>query len=107
MRCFLLGIAVLTLSVAASSCQKSPDAPKPDQGLSGVWIGPDKTLEPPASMTSTGQALFEATRPLYGPRSVPVGESNDPVNTCDPQGFPRILFLRSPLSAMEFIQTPD
>ena len=38
---------------------------------------------------------------------MPVAESNDPVNTCDPQGFPRILFLRSPLSGMEFIQTPN
>jgi hypothetical protein len=58
-------------------------------------------------MTETGQALFEATKPLYGPRSVPVAESNDPVVTCDPQGFPRILFLRAPLSAMEFVQTAD
>jgi hypothetical protein len=56
-------------------------------------------------MTDRGQALFEATKPLYGPRSVPVAASNDPVSTCDPQGFPRILFLRSPLSGMEFIQT--
>jgi len=58
-------------------------------------------------MTARGQALFDTTKPLYGPRSVPVAESNDPVNTCDPQGFPRILFLRSPLSGMEFIRTPD
>jgi hypothetical protein len=70
-------------------------------------MGPDKTLEPPAPMTPRGQELFDAAKPLYGPRSVPVGDSNDPVNTCDPQGFPRILFLRAPLSAMEFVQMPD
>jgi hypothetical protein len=58
-------------------------------------------------MTATGQALFDAAKPLYGPRSVPVADSNDPVTTCDPQGFPRILFLRSPLSAMELVQTRD
>lgn len=56
-------------------------------------------------MTAQGQAIFEASKPLYGPRSVPAADSNDPTNTCDPQGFPRILFLRSPLSGMEFIQT--
>jgi hypothetical protein len=58
-------------------------------------------------MTPTGQTFFDATKPLYGPRSVPVAHSNDPVITCDPEGFPRILFLRSPLSGMEFIPTSD
>ena len=33
-------------------------------------------------MTEAGRAFFEAAKPLYGPRSVPVGDSNDPVNTC-------------------------
>ena len=70
-------------------------------------MGPATTLLPPAPMTDRGQALFDATKPLYGPRSVPVAASNDPVNTCDPQGFPRILFLRSPLSGMELIQTSN
>jgi hypothetical protein len=91
-------------------CQGQPrdstNSPEP-RDLSGVWIGPEKTLEPVPPMTATGQALFDAAKPLYGPRSVPVGDSNDPVNTCDPQGFPRILFLRTPLSGMEFVQTPD
>jgi len=58
-------------------------------------------------MTAQGQAFFDTAKPLFGPRAVPVADSNDPVNTCDPQGFPRILFLRSPLSGMEFVQTPD
>jgi hypothetical protein len=99
MRPHLFGLAVVTL--LAAGCQKS----HPD--LSGVWIGPEKTLEPTAPMTPTGQAFFDAAKPLYGPRSVPVADSNDPVNTCDPQGFPRILFLRSPLSGMELIQTSN
>jgi hypothetical protein len=38
---------------------------------------------------------------------VPVADSNDPIVKCDPLGFPRILLLRSPLSGMEFVQTPD
>jgi hypothetical protein len=106
MPCSLLRLAVLTLLVVAAACQKTPETPPSSADLSGVWMGPEKTLEPPAPMTDTGRALFEAAKPLYGPRSVPVADSNDPVNTCDPQGFPRILFLRSPLSAMEFVATP-
>jgi hypothetical protein len=95
--------AVLLLALVPA-CQNAPhtDA-NPD--LSGVWIGPATNLETPAAMTAQGQAIFDAAKPLYGPRSVPAADSNDPTNTCDPQGFPRILFLRSPLSGMELIQT--
>jgi hypothetical protein len=58
-------------------------------------------------MTPRGQALFDAARPIYGARSVPVANSNDPIITCDPIGFPRIILIRAPLSAMEIVQTPD
>jgi len=107
MRTFKFGFAALSLLAALSGCQKVSTTSESHPDLSGVWIGPATTLEPPAPMTARGRELFDATKPLYGPRSVPVAESNDPVNTCDPQGFPRILFLRSPLSGMEFIRTPD
>jgi hypothetical protein len=108
MRFYLL--PALALSALLLGCQGqsriSTTLPA-DQDLSGVWIGPEKTLEPAAPMTTAGQAFFDAAKPLYGPRSVPVADSNDPVITCDPQGFPRILFLRAPLSAMELVQTTD
>jgi hypothetical protein len=110
MRFYLFRFGVLALPALLLGCQGQPriSTTSPSrQDLSGVWTGPDKTLEPAAPMTETGQAFFDAAKPLYGPRSVPVGDSNDPVNTCDPQGFPRILFLRTPLSGMEFVQTPD
>ena len=110
MRLYLSGLAALALSALLAGCQGQPQTPTTStsqQDLSGVWIGPEKTLEPVPPMTATGQAFFDAAKPLYGPRSVPVGNSNDPVNTCDPQGFPRILFLRTPLSGMEFVQTSD
>jgi len=58
-------------------------------------------------MTPRGQALFDAAKPIYGARSVPVANSNDPIITCDPIGFPRILLLRAPLSEMELVQTPQ
>ncbi len=107
MRSYLFGLTALLLLAALPGCLKTSTASNAHPDLSGVWIGPETTLLPTPPMTATGQALFEATKPLYGPRSVPVAESNDPVNTCDPQGFPRILFLRSPLSGMELIQTPN
>ena len=99
---FLLAVLFLALPPGCQYASTSSDA-HPD--LSGVWIGPATNLETPAPMTAQGQAIFESSKPLYGPRSVPAADSNDPTNTCDPQGFPRILFLRSPLSGMEFIQT--
>jgi hypothetical protein len=112
MRLFLFGLgAILAFSAALAGCRSggagTPTASALHPDLSGVWIGPETTLETPAPMTAKGQAFFDAAKPLYGPRAVPVGDSNDPVNTCDPQGFPRILFLRVPLSGMEFVQTPD
>jgi hypothetical protein len=58
-------------------------------------------------MTPRGQAVFDAAKPLYGPRSVPVAESNDPLVMCDPLGFPRTVLLRAPLNAREIVQTPD
>ena len=104
MRAHLLSLVILASVASLLGCQhETPSHPD----LSGVWLGPETTLEPPAPMTPAGQAFFDAAKPLYGPRSVPVADSNDPVITCDPQGFPRILLLRAPLSGMEFVQTPD
>ena len=110
MRSCLFTLALFALSAAIAGCQGgTPGTPTTEQSapdLNGVWLGPEKTLEPAAPMTERGQALFDAAKPLFGPRSVPVGDSNAPVITCDPQGFPRIIFLRSPLSAMEFAKMP-
>jgi hypothetical protein len=110
-RSYVFTLVAVSLSAAALGCQaRSPGAPttsQPPPELSGVWLGPATTLEPPAPMTSRGQALFEAARPFFGPRSVPVANSNDPVIVCDPLGFPRIVLLRAPLSRMELVQTSD
>jgi len=104
MRSHLFLFATVLL-VLLTGCRKAAGTSEDHPDLNGVWIGPATNLEAPAPLTAKGQALFDTSKPLYGPRSVPVADSNDPVNTCDPQGFPRILFLRSPLSGMEFIQT--
>ena len=111
MRSYQLKLVALAFSAMLLGCQShgsgTPTTASSHPDLSGVWIGPATTLETPAPMTAKGQALFNAAKPLFGPRSVPVADSNDPVTKCDPQGFPRIIFLRAPLSTMEFVHTPD
>ena len=78
----------------------------PSRSLAGVWLGsPAPTLEPTAPMTPTGQAMFNEAKPMWGPRSVPVAESNDPLVTCDPLGFPRSILHE--VRGMEFVHAPD
>jgi len=60
----------------------------------------------PPLMTDWGKAKFEATKPSYGPRSVPPGLGNDPVSTCDPMGYPRDLYEAN-LRPFDIIQVPD
>jgi hypothetical protein len=89
-------------------------APALSHDLSGVWmqypqpnmpggLGMDavnEKLRPP--LTPWGQARFDASRPLIGPRAVP-GQENDPVLRCEPTGPPRLLALPNPF---EIVQIP-
>ena len=113
---------------------KDLSKPKPynPRDFSGVWSSPTKagyferhalndkwlpiqdksipdqmrsqTYPPP--LTDWGKAKFEATKPNYGPRSVPPGLANDTVSTRDPMGYPRDLYEAN-LRPFEIIQTPD
>ena len=81
--------------------------------LSGVWTrdnqgGPGGgfmnfafTDELPP-MTEWALERFEASKPTFGPRSVPVLETNDPVYACFPPGTPRVYLHPFP---MEIVQT--
>jgi hypothetical protein len=79
--------------------------------ISGVWdstpsfhINPKYlgTFPEEPSMTPWAQALFDKAKPTFGPRSVPVSVSNDPVYQCFPPGTPRIFFHPFP---MDIVQT--
>jgi hypothetical protein len=112
-----------------------PDVSKPKpfnpHDLSGVWSMPtkanferhslnDKRLDIqdksipgemraqsyPPLMTAWGKTKFEATKPSYGPRSVPPGLGNDLVSICDPLGYPRDLWEAN-LRPFEFVQASD
>src|SRR5262245_49758202 len=60
--------------------------PAPRRDLTGVWAGPasSRQLEVPP-MTALGQQIF-STRKNHSQYSE--AESNDPMKSCDPLGFP-------------------
>jgi hypothetical protein len=101
------------------SNQKAAPAPKHD--ISGTWDpanGPDdggqflgaKTLpvdgkpghEPP--YTKLGMEAYLQTKPSNGARMVPPGETNDPEEICNPQGFPREELFQ--FRTTQIVQTP-
>ena len=99
---------------------KTKPAPAPKRDLSGIWdalasggiqakgahevpaliaghpqdeIGgqPDeRRIEHQIPYTEAGLAALKLNKPSVGVRSVGPGESNDPVNGCEPPGFPRL-----------------
>ena len=57
-----------------------------------------------APFTDLGAKLAEAHKSGDGPRKAPIAEVNDPLDSCDPAGFPRnLLFELRPFQA---VQTP-
>ena len=60
--------------------------------------------EAPPPMTPWAQARFQQSRPAFGPDSVAVAESDDPVYRCFPPGVPRIYAHPAPF---EIFQVSD
>ena len=116
LECFLAVLGVLTAlacntmaqTVKPSEPTKTHDAAAPlSHDLSGVWMpysthmdGIDEKLRPP--LTPWGQARFDASLPLVGPRAV-AGKENDPSLHCQPEAIPKSLILPNPF---EIIQIP-
>jgi hypothetical protein len=97
-------------------------APPPRRNISGTWEpanGPGDAIQangakampsdgkpehnPP--FTPAGEAAFKAHKPGFGFTSVPTAFVNDPVDICDPQGFPRIVLHNFRTS--QIVQTAD
>lgn len=104
-------------SAAAQEPSGSPAVPTAFNGhadnFTGVWTNdppPDTRSyqnsafgpEPPA-MTPWAQQRYDQAKPTFGPKGVPVADTNDPVYQCFPPGTPRIYFHPFP---MEIIETP-
>jgi hypothetical protein len=77
--------------------------------LSGVWrwVGRVLTFSAEAPpMTLWGKARYDASKPSYGPRSIPASLGNDPQGKCDPLGIPRLLFYGA-FVTIEFVPVKD
>ena len=111
MRASMLGLAAITLSAGVfAACQEGDSGSEPPalppSDISGVWLGgPAPVLEPTAPMTARGEALYAAAKPIWGARAVGVAESDDPLVTCDPLGFPRSILHET--RGIEFVQAPN
>ena len=88
---------------ASSSSQENAATPRHD--ISGVWAGPAlPTLQEAAPFTPAGQKRYQANKATWGPNAVGLAESNDPLVTCDPLGFPRSALYET--RGFEFVHTP-
>jgi hypothetical protein len=114
-------VAALTFSLgmrAQTAPPQKPDAaknhkaaPAPRRDLSGIWA-PEDTMEgisprgvkSHAPFTALGENIANNVyKPGDGPRRVPIGRVNDPLDSCDPAGFPRDLLFE--LRPFQVVQT--
>ena len=88
-------------------------APAPRRDLSGIWdvantmegISP-QGVKSHAPFTAWGADIANNIyKPGDGPRRVPIGRVNDPLDSCDPAGFPRDLLFE--LRPFQIVQTPN
>ena len=80
-----------------------PGGPAPKKSIVGFWAGPASAkINEIAPMTPWGQEQFK-THKSSG--EYPVSESNDPLKTCDPLGFPRNMLYQS--RGVAFAEMPD
>ncbi len=97
----LVWVSVLTsssVSFGQSASTQAKDtvpkaAPAPRRDLSGIWVPPGispigfSDKHPP--FTPLGLKMFRDNKPGRGITEVPVADTNDPLDSCDPAGFPR------------------
>ena len=78
--------------------QRAPAGPAPRRDINGVWDAFGAGIQPNgvkshAAFTEWGKKMANIYKPGDGPRKVTLGEINDPLDGCDPAGFPRNLFF--------------
>jgi hypothetical protein len=92
---------------------KTPKAaPAPRRDLTGIWDVVDRMegISPRGVKTHAPFTAFGANiannvyKPGDGPRRVSIGLVNDPLDSCDPAGFPRNLLFE--LRPFQIVQTP-
>jgi hypothetical protein len=90
-------------------------APVPRRDLSGIWGVEEKLrmegispagVKSHAPFTPLGEDIANNVyKPGDGPRKVPIGLVNDPLDGCDPAGFPRNLLFE--LRPFQVVQAPN
>ena len=88
-------------------------AETPRRDLSGIWEVEDRMagispagVNSHAPFTDLGADIANNVfKPGDGPRKVPIGLVNDPLDSCDPAGFPRNLLFE--LRPFQVVQTPS
>jgi hypothetical protein len=85
------------------TAEAKPSAPAPKRDLNGAWTGPVDSMGhnfPP--FTPLGEQRFKLNKPepVYH-----LANTNDPLTTCDPLGFPRNILNET--RGMRFAQLPD
>ena len=90
--------------------QPAPSGPAPRRDISGVWDAFGAGIQPNgvkshAPFKEWGEKMANTYKPGAGPRIVTLGEINDPLDGCNPAGFPRNLFFE--LRPVEIVQTPN
>jgi hypothetical protein len=109
----MMTIMIFSPAISAQAGQqqstaKTQAAPAPKRDLTGVWqyqgaggaenFADEKDFP---NMTPWAKARFVKEIPGYGSRAAPGG--NDPILQCDPIGFPRVMFMPTPI---EFVNAP-
>ena len=82
-------LTMLLLSLVAFGQEKTPD-------ITGVWsargLSANIYEKGDPLMTPWAKAQYETAKPSFGPKSVLLTQTNDPVYKCLPPGVPRIYF---------------
>jgi len=101
--------------------QGKKPGPAPVHDLSGIWeptpryrdgvfaSGPkempsDKAHEALMPYTPLGKEMMDSHKAGFGVNIAPISQINDPFDTCDPIGFPRISLFN--LRGLQIVQTP-
>jgi hypothetical protein len=88
----------------------TPSGAAPRRDISGIWDAFAAGIQPTgvkshAPFTEWGEKMANTYKPGDGPRKVVLALINDPLDGCDPAGFPRNLFFE--LRPFKVVQIPD
>ena len=114
-QCCIVGLAVVlvfssyawsqdSVSATYNKLEKAgPGGPTPRRDLTGFWLGPaSQRVNQAPPMTALGQQVFKTHK---NDSDYTVAESNDPIKSCDPLGFPRNMVFQT--RGLAIAQMPD